>query len=227
MKTKRNEMKWYGSLPPISKTTIKWHRNLKRSLTPTALVSPKPSNPNSLYFQISTLMPHRVTILKNVSTPSYISLSSLGPYRFYLPLPPLTNLYVDPLLHKAGGANFYRNSLLPSFFSKIQFFTLSANSFFTVKLKFKGKGYNMFRNYRNSILFKFGFSHRVYGFFNEVSLINLSKTSVLIFSLDKFTLLRRSWDFVSIKPVNLYTGRGIRFARQIIYRKLGKVGSYR
>jgi hypothetical protein len=31
----------------------------------------------------------------------------------------------------------------------------------------------------------------------------------------------------SMRPINIFTGRGVRFSRQIIYKKVGKVSSYR
>jgi len=31
----------------------------------------------------------------------------------------------------------------------------------------------------------------------------------------------------NMRPINIFTGRGVRFSRQIIYRKVGKVSSYR
>jgi hypothetical protein len=30
-----------------------------------------------------------------------------------------------------------------------------------------------------------------------------------------------------MRPINIFTGRGVRFSRQIIYKKVGKVSSYR
>jgi len=30
-----------------------------------------------------------------------------------------------------------------------------------------------------------------------------------------------------MRPINIFTGRGVRFAKQIIYKKAGKVSSYR
>tara|TARA_B100000795_G_scaffold73607_1_gene52083 strand:- start:7717 stop:7854 length:138 start_codon:yes stop_codon:yes gene_type:complete len=31
----------------------------------------------------------------------------------------------------------------------------------------------------------------------------------------------------ALRPINIFTGRGVRFNKQIIYKKTGKVSSYR
>jgi hypothetical protein len=33
--------------------------------------------------------------------------------------------------------------------------------------------------------------------------------------------------FFKIKPINIFTGKGIRFSKQIVYKKTGKISSYR
>jgi hypothetical protein len=40
-------------------------------------------------------------------------------------------------------------------------------------------------------------------------------------------ILNNSYSLYRIKKINIFTGKGIRFSRQIIYRKTGKVSSYR
>lgn len=95
------------------------------------------------------------------------------------------------------------------------------------KIKFKGKGYYIYKNSRGTITPQFGYSHRlyVYSFFTSVKF--LSKTTVFVFGL-----LRKDVDAVSLavknlRPINIFTGRGVRFSKQIVYKKVGKVSSYR
>ena len=40
-------------------------------------------------------------------------------------------------------------------------------------------------------------------------------------------MLKTALRLKSKRPVNIFTGRGVRFAIQIIYKKTGKVSSYR
>lgn len=101
------------------------------------------------------------------------------------------------------------------------------SSFIFNKLKFKGKGYYIYKNLRNTIAPQFGYYHRiyVYSYFNKVKF--LSKTKVLLFGLTKEDILVSSYGIKGKRPVNIFTSRGVRFARQIIYKKTGKVSSYR
>jgi len=39
--------------------------------------------------------------------------------------------------------------------------------------------------------------------------------------------LQKTKMFYNIKKINIFTGKGIRFSRQILYRKTGKISSYR
>ena len=101
------------------------------------------------------------------------------------------------------------------------------SSFLFVKLKFKGKGYYIYKNYRNTITPQFGYYHRIYiySFFNKVKF--LSKTKILLFGLVKQDILLSAGQIKNKRSINIFTGRGVRFARQIIYKKTGKVSSYR
>lgn len=95
------------------------------------------------------------------------------------------------------------------------------------KLKFKGKGYYIFKNIRNTITPQFGYAHRIYlySYFTAVKFLN--KTTVFVFGTSKIDIFTISYGLKSMKPINIFTGRGVRFAKQIVYRKTGKVSSYR
>ena len=58
-----------------------------------------------------------------------------------------------------------------------------------LKLKFKGKGYYIYKNVRNTIAPQFGYSHRLYIYSFFISVKFLSKTSVLLFGFAKNDLL--------------------------------------
>lgn len=121
---------------------------------------------------------------------------------------------------------FYNNYFYLYWFAF--FFTFNGLSqIFFNKIKFRGKGYYVYKNLRNVIAFQFGFSHRVKVYLFYVNVKFLSKTSVLMFGLNKFDILKASHLFVEKRPVNVFTGRGVRFTRQAIYRKTGKISTYR
>jgi ribosomal protein L6P/L9E len=95
------------------------------------------------------------------------------------------------------------------------------------KLKFKGKGYYIYKNYRNTITPQFGYSHRLYlySFYTHVKFLN--KTTLVCFGLNLRNVKKTSSIIFSWRPVNIFTGRGVRFSKQIIYKKSGKISSYR
>ena len=108
-------------------------------------------------------------------------------------------------------------------------FKLIYHSFFFIyvkKLKFKGKGYYIFKNKRNTITFRFGYSHRLYLYFFKFNVKFLSKTSILLYGLNKNELQSHAFLLKNVRPYNLFTGKGIRFTRQIIYKKIGKASTY-
>ena len=96
-----------------------------------------------------------------------------------------------------------------------------------LKLKFKGKGYYVYKNKRNTITPQFGYAHRLYLYSYFVSVKFLSKTSIFLFGFVKSDLLTVSHTLKKMRPINIFTGRGVRFAKQVIYKKQGKVSSYR
>jgi ribosomal protein L6P/L9E len=98
---------------------------------------------------------------------------------------------------------------------------------FFKKIKFKGKGYYIYKNYRNTIAMQFGYSHRlrVYSYFLSIQFI--TKTAFLLFGINKNDILKAGFQIFYKRPINIFTGKGIRFNRQIVYKKIGKVSSYR
>jgi len=138
-----------------------------------------------------------------------------------------TALYFNKKNNILSIKSFLITNFLFSFYFYFKLILNSFSLFFFKKLKFKGKGYYIFKTKRNTIAFKFGFAHRVYlyNFFTFIKF--LSKTSILIYGINIFDLYWNAKNLKKIKPINIFTGRGIRFNRQIIYKKIGKVNSYR
>ncbi len=99
--------------------------------------------------------------------------------------------------------------------------------FFFRKIKFRGKGYYMYRNKRNTIVFRFGKSHRTYRYGFHTFLKVLSKTAIFFSSRVVYDLNFFLLTVFQVRPINLFTLRGIRFSRQLVYKKTGKISSYR
>lgn len=104
-------------------------------------------------------------------------------------------------------------------------FSLTSYNF--QKIKFRGKGYYLYKNLRNTITPQFGYSHRIYIYSYFTKVIFLSKTKIIIFGLNKDDILSPSLYIRSKRRINIFTGRGVRFSSQIVYKKTGKVSLYR
>lgn len=225
-------MLWYRNISPkLFKQTIK-RRSFKfnvrvRSL---AFLSPKyisrSVRPNRLYIPSNW----KILVLSNRSElKNYNILYLYNPYYYFKVILPSQNTtfnfdnysrtLVTYSLWKFNFFDFYFNSLT-------SLFTVFTQIFFK-KLKIKGKGYYIYKNYRNTLTHQLGHSHRIYiySYFTYVKF--LSKTSVLFFGLSKNDLISQGSLLRASKYINIFTGRGVRFSRQVIYKKTGKVSSYR
>ena len=117
--------------------------------------------------------------------------------------------------------NFNNNLLL--YFNKLKLIIFSFSLFFFKKLKFKGKGYYMFKNKRNTFNLRLGYSHKLTMYcFNTYSLF-LTKTSLIFFSKNKHNMVSNVLKLKNFKKINVFTGRGIRFNKQLIYKKVMKI----
>nr|AEV66652.1 hypothetical protein [Oxytricha trifallax] len=50
---------------------------------------------------------------------------------------------------------------------------------------------------------------------------------MVVFGLNPNMISKTAHRFKNTRPINIFTGKGVRFTRQIIYRKTGKVSNYR
>ena len=150
-------------------------------------------------------------------------------------------IYNEFFYYKLGIDSFlysmYYNKFINSltFFSKenaqfndifkknLETLLFSLNFYFIAKFKFKGKGYRIFRRKDNKFIkFFFGHSHMRFIKFRFAHLLKPHKYKFLIFS-NSISKIKKTIILVnSVKPLNLYTKRGIGFTRQIIYKRKGK-----
>lgn len=148
---------------------------------------------------------------------------------FYL-LPVLTNfltLKYDQKINYISLQYYFKNNFYNLFWIYFKTIFYSFSKIFFKKLKFKGKGYYIYKNNRNTIALQFGYSHRVYLYSFFIMVKFITKTIILMFGINNFNIINRSRGLFKLKPINVFTGRGIRFTRQIVYRKVGKISSYR
>ena len=225
-------MQWYGSLfrNIDDKPVVK---NMRRRVNLKARTLALDLRPKTSYkeFTASVFFPTvcKYTYLRNLFTPSFITVNLI--YSLYY-----ANLSFIPsqvkFLH-----DFKSRSLLLFFATPNNyhnFYWLAFDLVFHVltqiffhKLKFRGKGYYVYKNYRNVVAFQFGYAHRVKIYIPFVSVKFTAKTVVFLFGTNKWDLMLASNWIFDRRPINIFTGRGVRFTRQIVYRKAGKISSYR
>ena len=102
------------------------------------------------------------------------------------------------------------------------------NAFFN-KIKFKGKGFRVRFKKNNKILkFTFGHSHMNCVFVNtktyKVKRLGKYKYTFRCKNLTNINIFLKK--ICKIKPINMYTKRGIRLGKQIIYKRKGKKSTY-
>lgn len=138
-----------------------------------------------------------------------------------------TRVFFDTNASVINFTSLYVNSFYPLYFNNLyESLNLFSGPLFK-KLKFRGKGYYIYKNKRNTITPQFGYSHRLYLYAFFVSVKFLSKTSILLFGFSKADITSVAFGIKGMRPINIFTNRGVRFSRQVVYKKAGKISSYR
>jgi hypothetical protein len=154
----------------------------------------------------------------------------LSSSKYFFKIPLVTDLMLfnfDSLTRSVNILLLSATSLIHLYLKTLQKLLYMFSQVQFVRMKFRGKGYYIYKTLRHTIAPNFGYAHRVYVYAYFVSLKFLSKTSIILFGLLKTDLFKVGDNFKSTRPINIFTGRGVRFTRQIIYKKTGKVSSYR
>ena len=168
------------------------------------------------------------TFFKNLLTRTYVVHMYSGNYFFRFPLPVTKHFFFfDPIVFSICICTPYRNSFYRTYWKALLMLFDSFSRPFFLKVRFKGKGYYIFKNKRQTVTPQFGHAHRLYLYAYFASVFFLSKTSIFIFGLIRTDLLKIGHGIKQMRSINIFTGRGVRFSRQIIYKKVGKVSSYR
>lgn len=101
----------------------------------------------------------------------------------------------------------------------------SWETYFFQKIKFKGKGYRI-RKTQKLIKFFFWFSHinlvRVIG----CRLHKIGKYKFVLLSSNYAVLTKAAINISRIRNINLFTKRGLRLARQVVFKRKGKKSAY-
>lgn len=99
-------------------------------------------------------------------------------------------------------------------------------SIHTLKILFNGKGYRSYISSRNTLTFSFGYSHLLYIYTLDTQVVQLTKNKLLVYGLNTFLVNQFSFQFYAVKPLNIFTLKGVRFRKQIFRKKIGKLSLY-
>ena len=91
----------------------------------------------------------------------------------------------------------------------------SFSKIFFQKLKFTGKGYYIYKTSRNTITHQFNYAHRWYIYAYFISVKFLTKRTVFLFGWSRQDLLTVGYTIQNCRYINIFTGRGVRFAKQV------------
>lgn len=237
-------MKWYGQSSFIRQSIIRnrnYHdyrsqrikilnvsfttRNNFNRLCMTMAIIPHYQSP--LLFLLSQKNPDDRNTDWNTDLRSFLCFVKTETYLLSFPIHYSSEFFFDKSQWRLSFTTILPRRTITKVITHCNFLLYSMISFFILKLKFRGKGYYIYKNLRNTIRFRFGFSHRRYRYFSVLHIKFTTKTSILLVSVNRGELWEQGLRIFRTRPINLYTGKGIRFNRQRLNRKLGKVGSYR
>jgi hypothetical protein len=222
-------MLWYDafSLKNSILFRIKKYKNLQKNIK-NIPINPKTTQKLNYYFSYTIPSSWKLTIFYNKTlNVRYIKIYS---YSYFIVIPIYLNQYTlkfDNNTNQLFLHFFYKNIYTRLYFNTLNYFynILIKPLFF--KIKFKGKGYYIYKNFRNTITPQFGYSHRLYLYSYYLYINFLNKTSLIIFGLSLKNLNYVSAQIYNWRPINIFTGRGVRFVKQVIYKKSGKISTYR
>lgn len=224
-------MLWYGKYSRVDfKSKIKRSKlNLNSTLNRTSITPYRNIKLTSLkrVYCIPSAW-NRVVVRAKFSRNDYILYLFNDCYFFKIfALNSYLKVYLDPISNTLVVRNFFETPFSSFFFKLFSNLFKSFSYWFYTRLKIRGKGYYVYKNFRNTITHQFGHSHRRYIYAYFVFTKFLSKTVVYIAGNSKSDILKVGKTIQDSKYINIFTGRGVRFSRQVLYKKTGKVSAYR
>jgi hypothetical protein len=171
---------WYDSFKTKNSTLFK-NKNYPHKLNPKNL-----KNKPDFYIK-SYIIPlgWDVIILYNTTKKYFYIILYSDTYYLKIPLYTMSNSFkFDFVTNQFFINNLFINNYVQTYYSLVSsFYKVLLKPNFS-KLTFKGKGYYIFKNYRNTITPQFGYSHRLYLYAFYTNVIFLSKTSLIVFGFN-------------------------------------------
>jgi len=106
-------------------------------------------------------------------------------------------------------------------------FFYSFTFFFFRKFKFIGKGYKISKiKIKKSFKFYFGYSHKIFLVYGGAQLRRLTKYKLFLLGTNRKSLQEITLILQNIRRLNMFTKRGLRATKQIIFKRPGKKSTY-
>ncbi len=102
----------------------------------------------------------------------------------------------------------------------IKFFLLQFDKCDLVKIKFTGKGYKIKKNSQESLILLFNKSHPTIIWWKNIFIKKLKKYKILI-KYNQINIKVKN-TIINVRPINIFTKRGLRMSRQLLLKKKGK-----
>lgn len=225
-------MQWYGSLAKFqcnkSFRSYKKKLNLKIKILSFSLIKQAKLRTYQLFVYLPSLWNIIILRRKVGCNNGVLSYFFSSQYFFWLNFHlNFTSILFDRNANSLELNFRYKNNFYSLYWKTFKGIIYSFSKVFFKKLRFRGKGFYIYKNFRNTVAMQFGYSHRVRVHLYKLSLKFITKTSVFLYGINKQNLSAASFNLKNVRSINIFTGKGIRFTRQIIYKKTGKVGSYR
>jgi ribosomal protein L6P/L9E len=225
-------MLWYGKIKITNFKRVYKRHNYRCNVFTKTLAFPILKNKGLSKIELLFYIPFNwnFIVLNSKKINSNVKIIYLFSSTYFFKLPVISNhlkCFYDKQTNTISISNQYNPTFYKFFFTLItNIFNSFSKSFFK-KIKFKGKGYYIYKNKRNTITSQFGHAHRIYMYSYFISVKFLNKTTVFLFGSSKNDIVKVSFFIKNAKPINIFTGRGVRFAKQVVYKKTGKVSTYR
>lgn len=167
----------------------------------------------------------QITIVKNNNEYMYLIYNEFFLYKISKNNQNLQ--YFDSESHTLVVKDLINNPFNKLFLAKLDNFLFSWGQYFHQKIKFTGKGYRItFRKKKKVIFFYFGHSHDTIVVFRSLIIIQPHKYKFVFYknSLEKIRNLTSK--ILKIKPMNIYTRRGLRLSKQTILKRKGEKSAF-
>lgn len=103
----------------------------------------------------------------------------------------------------------------------LQNYVYSFNLLFLKKVRFKGKGYKINSKPRVALL-TFNRAHKMRYLSLDNRMIRRAKQKYILISKNINKSRQAGFTLKSARPINIFTRRGLRLSRQVIFKKVGK-----